>query len=276
VSRAFEVTAPPQPEDGLFAADISHMVGAFTPAVLLDPPVLGPVLERALAMDGEAAGADVRRYVEAARRDGIARIDPKALEARPQVAAAMLRGAALLDRGQLEDAARAFRDAVRGSPDFLAAIVYLGACYAAGGKEREAVGAWQTALASETDTPLVFRLASDGLLRLGDTGEAASLLEEAVGLWPDDAALRIRWAAALGATDPGAGLDALLPLVQRGAADEWTRGFAARLAAATAVKQDPTARERLERLVAAETAAGQQPSPLATLWLEALARGTGR
>jgi VWFA-related protein len=275
-ARPFEVTAPPQPDDTLFAADLSHLVGPFTPAVVLDPPVLGPVLERALSTDGTAAGAEIRRQVETALRDGIAAIDPKALEGQGQVAPAMLRGAALLHRRQLEEAAQSFRTAIRASPDFLPAIVYLGACYAAGGKMRDAVGAWQTALASETDTPLVFRLASDGLLGLGDADEAASLLEEAVGLWPDDRALRVRRAVAVAMADPGAALDGLLPLVERGEADEWTRGFAARLAAAAAVKEDPSARQRFEQLVAAERKAGQQPSPLATLWLEALSSSAAK
>jgi tetratricopeptide (TPR) repeat protein len=239
---------------------------------VLEPPVLGPVLQRALAADGAAAGPDVRTLVEEVLRNGIAQVDPAGVKGKAQIAAAMLRGAALLHRGQLEDAAGAFREALRASPDFLPAIVYLGACYAAGGKERDAVGAWQTALATETDTPLVFRLASDGLLRLGDADEAAPLLEEAVGLWPDDTALRVRRAAAVASVDPGAGLDALLPIVERGDADEWTLGFAARLAAATAAKEDPAARQRLEQLVAAETKGGLPPSALATLWLEALAK----
>jgi VWFA-related protein len=272
--REFEVVAAPEPGATLFAVDISHLVGPFTPDAVLASTVLGPVLERALAADGTGADADARRLVETATRDGIATLDPKALHGRGQITTAMLRGAALLQRGQLEDAALSFREAVRASPDFLPGIVYLGACYAAGGKMRDAVGAWQTALASETDTPLVFRLASDGLLRLGDTEEAASLLEEAVGLWPDDATLRVRRAAAVAAADPGAALDALLPLIERGEADEWTGGFAARLAAATAVRKDPSARQRLERLVAAQAAAGQQPSALATIWLETLARRT--
>jgi hypothetical protein len=64
----------------------------------------------------------------------------------------------------------------------------------------------------------------------------------------------------------------LLPLIEHGQADEWTRAFAGRLAAATAAKKNPSARQRLERLVAVAANAGQEPPPLAALWLDTLAK----
>ena len=50
--------------------------------------------------------------------------------------------------------------------EFFAAAFYLGACYAAGGKDREAAGAWQTSLITESNAPFVYTLLGDALLRL--------------------------------------------------------------------------------------------------------------
>ena len=48
-------------------------------------------------------------------------------------ASAFLKGLTLLANQKFEAAANEFRDAIRASPDFYPAMVYLGACYAAGG-----------------------------------------------------------------------------------------------------------------------------------------------
>jgi len=74
---------------------------------------------------------------------------------------------------------------VRASPDFLPGVFYLGACYARGGKIRESIGAWQTALTGDEPRPEVYQMIADAYLRLGDAEEAASLLEEAGSRWPD-------------------------------------------------------------------------------------------
>jgi tetratricopeptide (TPR) repeat protein len=60
--------------------------------------------------------------------------------------ASFLRGLAFYRAGRIDDASKQFRASVRASTDFLPGVFYLGACYAAGGNPRQAVGAWQTAL----------------------------------------------------------------------------------------------------------------------------------
>jgi tetratricopeptide (TPR) repeat protein len=72
------------------------------------------------------------------------------------------------------------------APDFLPAVFYLGACYAAGRNDREAAAAWHTALITESDAPIVYDVLGDALLRLQDGNEAWSLLAEARDKWPDD------------------------------------------------------------------------------------------
>jgi len=183
----------------------------------------------------------------------------------------MLRGAALLEQGKLEDAANAFRDALRVSSEFLPAIVYLGACYAAGGRDREAVGAWQTALVSETDTPLVFRLAADGLLRLGDSAQAVALLSEAAERWPGETALVERHALALAAREgPANALDALLPSLEGATpVDVAMVSLAAQLAVASAARDDEGAAARVARIAVIAARAGA-PQPLLSRWSDYL------
>jgi VWFA-related protein len=102
------------------------------------------------------------------------------------LSAAFLKGLALLAKGQLEPAAAEFRQALRISDDFLPAAFYLGACYAAGGKDDEAVGAWQTALATESDARIVYDVLADALLRLEEPDHTIQVLDEARGRWPED------------------------------------------------------------------------------------------
>ena len=92
-------------------------------------------------------------------------------------------------KGELEPAASQFREALRIADDFLPAAFYLGACYAAGGRDSEAVGAWQIALITETDARIVYEVLVDALLRLGEARQAVEILTEARSRWPDDSAI---------------------------------------------------------------------------------------
>ena len=91
-----------------------------------------------------------------------------------QLGGAFLKGLALFGKGDLEPAANQFRATLRMSNDFMPAVFYLGACYAAGGRDREAVGAWQTSLVSESEARIVFDVLADALLRLQDGEQAES------------------------------------------------------------------------------------------------------
>ncbi|MCA1561266.1 MAG: hypothetical protein LC804_13730, partial [Acidobacteria bacterium] len=113
-----------------------------------------------------------------------------------QLAPTFLRGLALYSRGDLEAAAGQFRQALRLSSDFFPAAFYLGACYAAGGRDREAAGAWQTSLVTETDAPFVYTLLGDALLRLNEAEQATDILAEASSLWPGNEQVRLKLATA--------------------------------------------------------------------------------
>jgi hypothetical protein len=70
--------------------------------------------------------------------------------------------------------------------------VFLGACYALGGRDGEAAGAWQTALIGIDDDPRLFALIVDARLRAGDPAGADDVAAEAERRWPADAGLRQR------------------------------------------------------------------------------------
>jgi tetratricopeptide (TPR) repeat protein len=103
----------------------------------------------------------------------------------------------LYSRGELEPAAAKFREALRLDSEFFPAAFYLGSCYAAGGRDRDAVGAWQLALVTETDAPFIYTLLGDALLRLRDVDRALEILNEAAAEWPDNDEVQVRIGAAL-------------------------------------------------------------------------------
>jgi tetratricopeptide (TPR) repeat protein len=107
-----------------------------------------------------------------------------------EAAASLLRGIGLYARGELEPAAGEFRRALRADSELSPAAFYLGACYAAGGRDREAVGAWQTTLASEHLDPAVFTLTTEAYVRLKDWPAALDVAREAAAAFPGDAAVQ--------------------------------------------------------------------------------------
>jgi VWFA-related protein len=106
-----------------------------------------------------------------------------------------LKGLALLGQGKLEPAAAEFRAALHLANDFLPAAFYLGACYAAGGHDKEAAGAWQTSLISEVESRIIYEVLADAWLRLKNGPRAAAVIAEAQSRWPDDEGFTPRLAA---------------------------------------------------------------------------------
>lgn len=252
--RLPRVTAVPQSS----WSDLQQrLVPRFQLAQLLSPEAVAAALDRALAADGAAVTPALRAAADGAKRG---RLDEAGLPSSPDgVTLEMLRGLARLTSGKLEEAAAAFRAAIRRNSEFMTATTYLGACYAAGGRMREAVGAWQTALVLETDSPIIYRLAADGLAELDDLDAAVDLLTEAVAQWPDDRELAARLALARASGgDAGAAFDSLAPLIDA-------------VVRAGGILDDLLARISIAASVQQAGAASQQPTALAT-YVEALQR----
>lgn len=210
------------PRVRLSVTDTGNLVRPFERSDVLTPDALGYFFDRLAAADpGGNAGA-----AESAARDALrhekfdeAAAALKAAQA-DRLSSAFLMGLALFGRGDLEAAAERFRAALDAAPDFLPAAFYLGACYAAGGKDREAAGAWQAALITEGDARIVYDVLGDAHLRLRHPDEALAILDEARAKWADDDSFVPRAAAGEAMRgNPSAALALLDPYLVRHPAD---------------------------------------------------------
>ena len=86
----------------------------------------------------------------------------------------------------------------------------MGACYAASGKDLDAIGAWQTALIGDTGSPVLYGLLSDALLRIQEAEQAVEILNEGLAAFPGEPALRRRLGLAHAMAGQG---DEALPLL---------------------------------------------------------------
>jgi tetratricopeptide (TPR) repeat protein len=194
-------------------ASAGALVSQFRREQVLRPDAVGFFLGRLAATESGALPPALAQASEAARAGQFEAVLSQVGDVSdPPLTAAFLRGLALYAAGDLETAGDQFRAALRASNDFLPAAFYLGACYAAGGRDREAVGAWQTSLVSESDARIVYDVLADGWLRLREGARAEAILREAMERWPDDASFVPRLAAAMAAQGRrNEALDALRP-----------------------------------------------------------------
>ena len=186
------------------------------------------------------------------------------------------KGLALLENRDLESAANAFRDAMRASADFYPAMVYLGACYAAGGNDKEAASAWRTALIKEGDAAPLHRLLADALLRQGRGEMALETVTAARSRWPEDGTFKRQFAiAALAGGQPADGLRALDEIITARAADEPSLALALLTIYEAFQKGHPIEsveedRARMLRLAALYRAQGGPSLPLVDTWVAAV------
>jgi VWFA-related protein len=172
-------------------------IEVFDKASVLTPQVVGFFLDR-MSAAAAADAASIRPAIDSARAGKFDEAMQSLKTAgNDQLAALFLKGLALLSSDDLPGAMGKFRDALRIDSEFFSAAFYLGACYAAGGKDRDAAGAWQTSLITESTAPFVYTLLGDALLRLRDMDQAIDVLTEARSLWPTDDQVTIRLGTAL-------------------------------------------------------------------------------
>jgi len=261
------------------APALSARAAATIPRFALDqvlaPPVLNGFLDQ-VASRSDASTPAVRGLIERARTSGVAGLEVSDAQAEAAPVAAFLKGLALLSEQKLDPAANAFRTAMRGSTDFYPAMVYLGACYAAGGNDKEAAGAWRTALIKEGDVMPLYGLLADALLRQGRGDVALQPLDAARARWPEDEATKRRFVtASLMAGRSAAGLQAVDELIALKADDEemLALGLHALYDAHVNHKivQSPDEdRDRMLRLADAYRARGGQSQALVDSWVTAV------
>ena len=133
---------------------------------LLKPEVLAHFLDRMTQIVPGAPPEGVAAAIEDARQGRpdvmLGRLSGATKE---DVRVAFLRGVSYYALGNLNASLTQLQAALRTRSDFFPAVVYMGGCYAAGGKDQDAIGAWQTALIGETGSPAVYAVLGDALLR---------------------------------------------------------------------------------------------------------------
>ena len=93
--------------------------------------------------------------------------------------AAFLRGIDLFTKGQLDQAATQLQIAAGPRREFFPAAFYLGALFAAAGRDQDAAGVWQIALGTEPRPPAVYTMVADARLRDGQAASAIDILKPA-------------------------------------------------------------------------------------------------
>jgi VWFA-related protein len=259
------------------AIPFTSRIESFERASVLTPQVVGFFVDRmnvgANARPSPAAALDAARAgrfdeaIEAVRKAG-----------NNQLAAVFFDGLARYASGDLEGAAGRFRESLRIESDFFPATFYLGACYAAGGKDLEAAGAWQTSLITESEAPFIYTLLGDAFLRLRQFDAALDILREASSLWPasDQVQFRLGTAYAM-ASKPVEAVRALDPYLAQHEGDQERLLIALRsiYEARSTGQTIGTAeedRQRFERYAAAYAAAGGTQLPLVEQWRKFIAR----
>jgi len=182
---------PSPPRVSFAAGESGSLVKAFSRQDVLGRDTLEYFLDRMRRATPEsAADPSIAIAAESLLEGRYDRVITNLVTADPKLlSTSFLKGLALFGRGDLVSASDQFRAAIDAAPDFLPAAFYLGACYAAGGSEhadRNAVGAWQAALITDSDARIIYDVLGDALLRLQDGDEAAAILSEARGKWSDD------------------------------------------------------------------------------------------
>ena len=177
------------------AGGLPLRIEPFAREQVLTPEIVGFALTRAAPGDATGVPPEVASHARAGR---LADALEAARSAGHALAAAFLQGLSLFAGGDLEGAAVKFREALRLDSEFFPAAFYLGSCYAAGGREREAAAAWQTSMATDdSGAPFIHALLADSLLRQREIERALDILREGMVRWPDDPVLQVRFAQAL-------------------------------------------------------------------------------
>ena len=159
----------------------------FNPTRALEPGMVKPLLTK-LGRRPDVAG--VRSSLERLETGPWPTETARGPLAEAPLAAHVVAGLGRMRASDFEGAANDFRTALRIAPDFAPAMVYLAACYAAGGKDLEAASAWQTVLLREREAPDVHRLAIEAWLRADRPTAAMALARQARTLWPEDPSFR--------------------------------------------------------------------------------------
>lgn len=196
LTRPFVLTAPAAgaaaPAAARMALPELTPVPSFDRAVTLAPAVIAEMLtgieRRSPRLEAAVAEARAGRY-------GAASLE--ALSEGDQAAAAFLKGLDFYVKGQFEQAATQLNVAAGPRREFFPAAFFLGATFAATGRDRDAASAWQLAIGTETRRPLTYTLFADARLRDGQPQSVIDVLQPVWQQIPTDDGIAQRLARAL-------------------------------------------------------------------------------
>ena len=195
LTRPFRIAAPRAGEKAA-RAPLAALLAEQRPydrAELLAPELLAHFVDRMAALVPGPLPEGVAAAVAEARAGR-----PEAMLARlpstgkDDARVWFLRGISYYAAGNLNAALTQLQGALLARSDFFPAAVYMGACYAAGGKDLDAIGAWQTALIGESGSPTLYQVLADALLRVREVDQAIAILDEGLAAFPEDQGLRRR------------------------------------------------------------------------------------
>jgi predicted Zn-dependent protease len=268
IARSFRVTRAVV-TTGRMPAMLPSRLDAFDRHAVLNGEVVGFFLDRMAARNARAS-ADAVAHARSGRFDAL--LSELSSGESDDLSLAFLGGLALYARGELEAAAGRFREALKADSEFFPAAFYLGACYAAGRRDREAANAWQTSLVTESDAPFIYPLIADAMLRDRDANGAIGILKEAAGLWPGNEELQARLGMAYASAGKMAdAIRTLDPYLSRHQDDHeklfmLLRGIYEARNAGTSVESPQKDRATFARYAAAYAAAGGPNQALVERW----------
>lgn len=153
----------------------------FDKASTLRPNVLNVMLDLV-----EQATPALKPILAGARQGRFGTAAVAALEAGHQDEASFLRAIELLNKGDLDRAANLLHVAAGPRRTFFPAAFYLGVCFAAAGRDRDAAGVWQMAIGTTTRPAVVYNLLVDARWRDGQLAAVLDTLRDAFQRVPDD------------------------------------------------------------------------------------------
>jgi VWFA-related protein len=187
VLEAAAADADAAPRVAAAAVSFASSLPPFDRNAVLAREFLGPMLDavekRSPALQDAMVEARAGRYGAAAL---------EALSSGDQTAASFLRGIDFYGKGQLDQAATQLQLAAGPRREFFPAAFFLGAAFAAAGRDRDAAGVWQIALGTESRPAAVYVLVADARLRDGQAASAVEILEPAFAREPANDAVAMR------------------------------------------------------------------------------------
>ena len=158
--------------------------------------VLGRDFVASLLDIAERRSATLKPAITEAREGRYGAAALEAFETGDQTVAAFLRGLDLFAKGQWNQAATQLQIAAGDRREFFPAAFYLGATFAALGRDRDAAGVWQLALGAEQRPAVVYAMVADARLRDGQAQAAVDILKPAYEKEPGNEELSRRLAMA--------------------------------------------------------------------------------